>query len=90
MTTKFNTNAKVKMAADYIQASKAADGNGWIYRADETGEWFRLTERDLLDLCDLLYSDDEDTRRDAYSLWCSDAGELIGDDSAAQAAGLID
>lgn len=58
-------------AIEMIHALPAPDRDGWIYYAAITREWFRLTPDDLAELVDLLESDDADTRRDAYSLWCA-------------------
>jgi hypothetical protein len=80
---------KITEAADYISASPAADGNGWIYLAEETSEWYRVTETELIDLYDLLHSDDAETQRDAYSLWAGSTGECIGKEAEARNAGLL-
>lgn len=72
-----------------ISASKAADGDGYIYRAGETDEWYRFDEHDLDELVGLMNSDDEDVARDAYSHWCSSYGDLIGSDETAKNLGLI-
>lgn len=81
---------QISEASEHISASKASDGNGWIYYANETSEWFRLTDADLVDLYDMLHHSDEEIRTSAYSHWCAGTpGELIGDDDAAKAAGLI-
>lgn len=81
---------KINEAANYIDASMAADGNGYIYRADETDEWYRITASELIDLSDLMHDSDPDIRRDAYSHWCSASGTRIGSDDDARRAGLID
>lgn len=59
-------------AIGFVAAKPAPDGEGWIYYAAETREWFRVTADDLAQLVDLLESGDPDERRDAYSLWCAD------------------
>jgi hypothetical protein len=86
---KMNRTEKITEACNKINASKSADGNGYIYRADETDEWYRITEDELVELSDLMHSDDEDVAREAYSHWCNCTGELIGDDNAAFKLGLI-
>jgi hypothetical protein len=75
-------------ALDHIGATEAPDGTGYVYRADETSEWYRITEEDAVALRDLMNDEDEDVARDAYSHWCAGYGELIGDDSAAAALGI--
>jgi hypothetical protein len=49
-----------------------------------------VTAAELVELSDLLHDTDDDVRGSAYSHWCTCNGELIGDDAAAQAAGLVD
>ncbi len=54
-----------------------AIGGGYLYFAAETGEWYRITDSEIEELRDLMDDDDDDTARDAYSLWCSGGtGEL--------------
>lgn len=78
-------------SADLIGATKAVDGDGYLYHAAETSDWWRCSSADLEELAELMDSEDEDIRRDAYSHWCAGGpGELIGNDAAARAAGLID
>jgi oligoendopeptidase F len=79
---------KIVEAVEKIGASKNADG--YVYRADETGEWYQLTEDEMVELSDLMHDPDPAIRNDAYSHWCNATGTLIGDDVAARAAGLID
>ena len=45
------------------------------YLAEEVDEFFFITDDDLVALSDMMYSDDEDTARDAYSQWCASYGE---------------
>ena len=85
-----NRTEKITEACKKINASKAADSNGYIYRADETGEWYRITDDELVILSDLLHTGDEDVARDAYSHWRNFTGELIGDDDAARKLHLLD
>lgn len=80
---------KIHEATSLISASKANDDNGYIYRADETSEWYRVTAEELIELSDLLHHSDVDIRRDAYSHWCSSTGELIGSDDKARELNLI-
>ena len=87
---KMTTIEKINEAASHISASKANDGNGYIYLADETNEWYRVTSDELVELSDLLHHTDADVRRDAYSHWCNSTGELIGNSDKARELQLID
>lgn len=58
--------AIVARAVEMIGALRLEDGD-YAYRADETGEWYRLTELDLEDLEERIAAGE----RDAYSLWCA-------------------
>jgi hypothetical protein len=72
-------------AVELIRASPAADGDGYIYRADEVGLWYRITAEELQELADLIAAGLDD----AYSHWCNSSGEEIGDDDTARDLGLI-
>lgn len=62
-------NDRIARAAAHIDANEVAPGV-WQYYADETHSLWHVSARELAELCDYLDSDDPDTRRDAYSLWC--------------------
>lgn len=58
---------------EYLDATPAPDGNGWLYTADETGETYRVSADDLGALARYLDTD----ATTGYSLWCADGhGEL--------------
>jgi hypothetical protein len=42
-----------------------------VYKDDSTGDCYICNSaEEMVDLYDLITSDDSDTRRDAYSIWC--------------------
>jgi hypothetical protein len=81
---------KITEGAEHIDAAKANDGDGYIYRAAETNMWYRVSEDDLVELSDLLHDKDDEIRGSAYSHWCAQTmcEEMTGEQ--AEAAGLID
>jgi mannose/cellobiose epimerase-like protein (N-acyl-D-glucosamine 2-epimerase family) len=66
----------LKTGIEYLDAGAQSDGT-YLYVASETGETYRVTREDIVDLGMALLSEDADTRRDAYSLWCTECGELV-------------
>ena len=70
-------NEKITEACDKINASTANDGNGYVYHAEETDEWYRITEDELVELSDLMHDTDPEIAGSAYSHWCNSTGELI-------------
>lgn len=61
---------KINEAASAIVACWA-DG-ACVYFDDATRKKYRCDDEDeMVELYDLLHSDDEDVRRDAYSRWCA-------------------
>ncbi len=65
-------------AIELIDA-KAIDG-GYLYFAAETGEWYRITDSEIEELRELMNDNNDDTARDAYSLWCSGGPGCLADD----------
>ena len=53
------------------------DGDEYLYYAEETSEHYILTEDELVELSELMHSDDPDIAGSAYSHWCNWAGELV-------------
>ena len=81
---------KISEAAAHIDASPAADADGYLYYADETSRYYRVDEDDLVELYDLLHHEDEDLRGSAYSHWCAGTlGEELTEEEA-ETAGLLD
>lgn len=70
------TQAKCETAAAHIHAEKLYDGT-WRYYDDATAQWYIAPASDLDLLYELLHSDREDERRDAYSIWCAECSHAI-------------
>jgi len=66
------TEDKVSIAAQFLFTNWNEMEHKAVYHDDSTGNDFVCeSESEMLDLYDLITSDDSDTRRDAYSIWCS-------------------
>ena len=72
-----STTATAPTTAEKINEAASALGARWagsecVYFDDSTRKNYRCDDEDeMIDLYDLLHSDDEDVRRDAYSHWCA-------------------
>jgi hypothetical protein len=71
ITIRTNTD-KASIAAQFLFSSWSEDAGKCVYRDDSNAEDYVCeSEEEMVELYDLITSDDEDTRRDAYSIWCS-------------------
>ena len=79
MTNQLITDTeKACIAAKFL----GTEWNEWqgkcIYTDDATGDDYICNlETEMVELYDLITSDDSDTRRDAYNLWCSQTSHDI-------------
>ena len=70
-TTK-TTAEKVSIAANFLSSNWDEATQQCVYRDDSTKDHYICdSEEEMVDLYDLIMSDDSDTSRDAYSIWCS-------------------
>lgn len=76
MNTETITQAQRETAAAHIHAEELYDGT-WRYYDDATQVRYIAPASDLDRLYELLHSDHEDERRDAYSLWCAECSHAI-------------
>ena len=83
-----NRTEKITESCNLIRATEASDGNGYIYRGEETGEWFRVTAEELVILSDLRRLK-PDEAVSAYVHWCNNSGEWLGFDKHARRLGLM-
>ena len=72
MSKQLTDTEKACIAANFLKT----EWNEWlgkcIYHDDASSEDYICNcEEEMVDLYDLIVSDDSETRRDAYSLWCS-------------------
>ena len=64
-------------AAEKIGAEPVEGTNTVRYYDDATEQWYVAPIEDLDRLAELQGSEDEDERRDAYSLWCAECSHAI-------------
>lgn len=65
-----NTKAALEMLNEHVEYR-----GGYAYRAEETRLWYAVTHEEVEELAEML----ADGTADAYSLWCTSAGEEISD-----------
>ncbi len=66
------TAEKVSIAAEFLSSNWDQSNQQCVYRDDATQDHYICNSaEEMVELYDLITSDDSDTRRDAYSLWCS-------------------
>ena len=71
-TNQLTTADKVSIAAQFLFTNWNEMEHKAVYHDDSTGDDFVCeSESEMVELYDLITSDDSDTRRDAYSIWCS-------------------
>jgi len=71
MITRTDTD-KASIAAQFLFSNWNAMEHQCVYRDDSTDtDYVCESESEMIELYDLITSDNEDTRRDAYSIWCS-------------------
>ena len=76
MSKQISNIEKAIFAAEFLGGSwkSGADrySNICVYRDDSTQDHYICTSEDeMVELYDLIHSEDSDTSRDAYSIWCS-------------------
>jgi len=73
MTTTIRTTAdKVSIAAQFLFSNWNEVTQQCVYKDDSTKDCYICNSaEEMVELYDLITSDDSDTRRDAYSIWCS-------------------
>jgi hypothetical protein len=72
-------NANIKTTAEKVSIAAAFLSSNWdeanqqcVYRDDSTQDHYICnSEKEMVELYDLITSDDSDSSRDAYSIWCS-------------------
>lgn len=79
MITNTKTTAeKVSIAANFLSSSWSEETQQCVYRDDSTQDHYICTSQDeMVELYDLITASDSDTRRDAYSIWCSQASHEL-------------
>jgi hypothetical protein len=71
-TNQLSTADKASIAAQSIFSEWSEVTKQCVYKDHSTGDYYICnSEEEMVELYDLLTSNDFDTRRDAYSLWCS-------------------
>jgi hypothetical protein len=66
------TAEKVSIAATFLSSNWDQATKQCVYRDDSTQDHYICSSsEEMVDLYDLINSDDSDTSRDAYSIWCS-------------------
>jgi len=71
-TTIRTTEDKVSIAAQFLFSEWSEVTKQCVYKDDSTGDCYICNSaEEMVDLYDLITADDSDTRRDAYSIWCS-------------------
>ena len=71
-TNQLTTAEKVTIAAQFLGANWNQRFNRCVYHDDSMGAGYVCESlEEMVDLYDLITSDDSDTRRDAYSIWCA-------------------
>jgi hypothetical protein len=66
------TAEKVSIAAQFLFSEWNEVTKKCVYRDDSTQDHYICNSaEEMVELYDLITSDDSDTRRDAYSIWCS-------------------
>jgi hypothetical protein len=66
---------KIQEAMDELNADLM--GGHYYYFADETQEWYKITEREMVELSELIHHDAPEIASNAYSHWCNSTGEEI-------------
>lgn len=61
---------EITSAIEKLGATQTAD-DAWAYYDAGTQRWYLTDANELRILAELLASDDEDERNDAYSHWCA-------------------
>ena len=62
----------VSIAAAFLNSNWSEETKQCVYRDDAAQDHYICnSSEEMVELYDLLTSNDSDTRRDAYSLWCS-------------------
>lgn len=64
-------------AENILNISLILVGDRYIYRADETDEWFWVSRSDMRYAIILAQDDDEEIRTSLYSHWCASAGKQV-------------
>ena len=71
-TNQLTTEDKVSIAAQFLFTNWNEMEHKAVYHDDSTGDDYVCeSESEMIELYDLITSDDSDTRRDAYSIWCA-------------------
>ena len=71
-TNQLTTAEKVTIAAQFLGSNWNQRSSRCVYHDDSMGAGYVCeSPEEMVDLYDLITSDDSDTRRDAYSIWCA-------------------
>lgn len=71
LNNQLTTTEKVSIAAQFLRSEWNQKTEQCVYRDDATQDHYTCTSEDeLVELYELITDSDDETSRDAYSIWC--------------------
>lgn len=78
MINQISNSEKACIAANFLGTEWNKATSQAVYKDDSTQDCYICeSSEEMVDLYDLITSTDSDTRRDAYSIWCSQTSHEI-------------